>query len=162
MGLMRLRPLVLTVRASLCAPSRRLAAVFATAAFAVLALGAAPVLAATAFPKLGQINGPAPGSSFGHLDSESVAVNDSNGHVLVADSGVGLVYDFTSASDTSPAVWNGESTPAKSFGGGLISVAVDNASGDVYVADTTHLVIDKFDASGNLIASFGDTSPTLN
>ena len=41
-------------------------------------------------------------------------------------------------------------------------MAVDNASGDFYVADTFHEVIDKFDASGALIESFGDTTPTPN
>jgi hypothetical protein len=109
------------------------------------------------------ITGPTPGQSFGRLGSQSVAVNDSNGHILVADSRSGLVYDFASASDTAPAVWDGSETPASSFGAAneqgfhFISVAVDNSSGDVYVADTADLVIDKFDASGKLIATYGDS-----
>ena len=125
-------------------------------------LSASAANAAVIFPNLGQISGPEPGQPFGHLDSNSVAVNDFNNHILVADSSAGLVYDFSSASDTAPKVIDGSSTPAGSFGGGAVSVAVDNASGDFYVADTAHEVIDKFDASGALIESFGDTTPTPN
>jgi DNA-binding beta-propeller fold protein YncE len=83
-------------------------------------------------------------------------VNPSNGHILVADSGVGRVYDFSSATDETPVVWDGSGTPAGSFGEGPVAVAVDNATGDVYVSDATHLVVDKFDPAGNLISSFGD------
>jgi DNA-binding beta-propeller fold protein YncE len=100
-------------------------------------------------------------SSFDSLLAQSVGINEKNGHVLVADSGRGLVYDFSSTSDTAPDVWDGSTTPSGSFGGsgGLVSVAVHSATGDVYVADKTHAVIDKFDQNGNLIASFGDTLP---
>ena len=126
---------------------------------AVLVLGVGSASALTAFPSLGRLSGPAPGQSFGRLNSGSVAVNDFNGHVFVADSQVGRVYDFASAGDTAPVVWDGSGTPAGSFGVDRVSVAVDDASGDVYVADTTHLVVNKFDASGALIESFGDSSP---
>jgi hypothetical protein len=122
------------------------------AAAALLAL-AAP--SAFALSNLGQLSG-----TFGQLNSESVAVNDANGHILVADSAVGLVYDYASASDTSPTTWDGSNTPAGSFGGGAVAVAADNSTGDVYVADATDAVIDKFDSSGALIASFGDTTPS--
>jgi phosphodiesterase/alkaline phosphatase D-like protein len=100
--------------------------------------------------------------SFNFLLANSVAVNNHNGHVYVADSGTGEVYDFTSPTDPSPSAWNGSKTPAGSFGGGHVSVAVDNSTGDVYVADRNHKVIDKFDENGNLITSFGDTTPSLN
>src|SRR5262249_44575200 len=63
--------------------------------------------------------------------------------------------------DTSPTEWDGSNTPAGSFGG-HVSVAVDNSNGDVYVADGNHAVIDKFDQSGNLITTFGDTTPSPN
>ena len=128
----------------------------------MLALGVSSASAAMVFPSLGQISGPSSVSTFSELSAGSVAVDNANGHILVADSGTGLVYDFVSASDTSPTIWNGSSTPAGSFGGGPVSVAVDNASGDIYVGDRTHAVVDKFDSSGNLIASFGDTSPAAN
>jgi hypothetical protein len=119
----------------------------------------------TAFPRLGLIEGPGSGSHFGALLRESVAVDDFNGHILVADSAAGLVYDFSSPSDTHPVVWDGSSTPAGSFGGQAVTVAVDNTTGDVYVAnsaDSTHLAVDKFDATGKLITTFGDNSPTAN
>jgi hypothetical protein len=130
---------------------------------ALLALTAAPALASTTtFTPIGEISGPGVGVPFGSLKSESVAVNDHNGHVYVADSSAGLVYDFASPLDTMPTVWNGSGTPMHSFGGGGVAVAVDNASGDVYVADSTDRVIDKFDQNGTLIASFGDTAPAPN
>ena len=95
--------------------------------------------------------------SFSQLLTESVGFDETTGHIYVADSGRGQVYDFASASDTAPAVWSGTNTPSGSFGEGDVAVAVYSATGDVYVADKTHAVIDKFDSSGNLIASFGDT-----
>ena len=91
------------------------------------------------------------------LYAESVAVDDHNGHIYVADSNSGEILDYSSASDTSPELWTGFNTPAGSFGGGKVSVAVDNSTGDVYVANPNGRVIDKFDQNGNLITSFGDT-----
>jgi DNA-binding beta-propeller fold protein YncE len=125
----------------------------------MFALAASSALALEAFPRLGQISGPAPGVPFQRRHSGAVAVDDFNGHVLVADSGVDKVYDFASVSDTAPAVWDGSNAPAGSFGGneGDLKLAVDNATGAVYVADDTHHVVDKFDAAGKLMASFGDS-----
>jgi hypothetical protein len=121
---------------------------------------ASPAQGALVFKSSGQIAGPAPGEHFGTLDPESVAVNDSNGHILVADSSKGVVYDFSSLADTTAEVWEGTTTPAKSFGHGRVSVAVDQSTGDVYVSDATDMVVDKFDATGKLITSFGDSTPT--
>jgi DNA-binding beta-propeller fold protein YncE len=120
---------------------------------------AGPASAALVFEPNGTIAGSG-GGAFSQLNSESVAVNDSNGHILVADSGVGLVYEFTSAVDSSPATWDGSTTPSGSFGGGRLAVAVDNSSGDVYVLDSTDGVVDKFDATGALIGAFGDSTPS--
>ena len=89
--------------------------------------------------------------AIGQLLAESVAVSNKNGHIYVADSGRGKIYDYSSTSDKEPAVWNGENTPKESFGGEHLSIAIDNTSGDVYVADRAHAVIDKFDENGNLI-----------
>ena len=130
---------------------------------AALVFVTTPALAALHFPpSANQIAGPSMGNPFSQLKSESVAVNDSNGHVLVAESGTGLVYDFTSAADVTPTTWDGSGTPAGSFGGASVAVAVDNATGDVYVADATHAVVDKFDAAGSLITTFGDTTPAVD
>jgi hypothetical protein len=143
------------------APSFRLIGLLALAT-ASLALTASSASAFVAYAKLGKIAGPAPGETFSQLKSESVAVNDKNGHVYVADSGTHRVYDFASSSATSAeAVWDGTATPAGEWTGNL-ALAVDNTSGDVYVADSTAKVIEKFDQNGNLIAFFGDTEPSPN
>jgi hypothetical protein len=137
-------------------------AVLAGAAAAILLVVASSqdAFAVVKFPSLGRITGPAPAGAFKRLGAEASAVNGFNGHIYIADSGNGRVYNFASPSDTSPEVWDGSSTHAGSFGEGVLSVAVDNETGDVYVADLTHLVIDKFDVSGNLITAFGDSKPT--
>jgi NHL repeat len=94
---------------------------------------------------------------FNGLYPDSVAVSGKNSHIYVADSGRGAIFDFTSKTDNTPDRWNGTTTPSGSFGGEHVSVAVDNTTGDVFVADRAHKVIDKFDQDGNLIASFGDS-----
>jgi DNA-binding beta-propeller fold protein YncE len=99
-------------------------------------------------------------SSFSSLLAQSVAVSDKNHHIYVADSGRGVIYDYLSRLDKNPARWNGSTTPKGSFGGSFLSVAVDNTTGDVYVADRTDAVIEKFDEDGNLITTFGDSSPS--
>ncbi len=99
---------------------------------------------------------------FNGVRPDGIAVNDKNHHVYVADSGRGAVYDFTSNADKTPTRWNGTNTPKGSFGGGVVAVAADNSTGDIYVADANDKVIDKFDENGNLIASFGDTTPSAN
>jgi DNA-binding beta-propeller fold protein YncE len=152
-----------------CRVSTRLAGALVLT-LATLAFGATSAEAAVQFPVLGEVSGPAAGERFGSFNSESVAVNDFNGHVMVADSGAHVVYDFVSAADTAPAVWSGAAVPvgslgAGSFGGGHVSVAVDSESGDVYVADTVDLVIDKFDAEGNYLCQItglgsASSSPT--
>ena len=133
----------------------RIGALILAVSSAALLVLAPTAPAAQKYQQLGMLSG----GNFSFLSAESVAVNDKNGHIYVADSGRGQVLDYTSASDTSPTAWSGSTTPSGSFGE-HISVAVDNASGDVYVADRSHKVIDKFDEDGNLIASFGDTEPT--
>jgi hypothetical protein len=140
--------------------SLRLLAVIAFALAAFLALAATPAIAAPGYKEIGEIAGTGTGR-FGSLRSESITVNPKDGHILVADSSDGLVYDFASTSDTSPVIWEGTNTPAGSFGGGRVAVAVDHSTGDVYVSDTTHAVIDKFDESGALIEGFGDTENEL-
>ena len=98
-------------------------------------------------------------TGFENLLAQGIAVSDKNDHIYVADSGRGVVFDFSSTTDKVADRWEGGATPAGSFGGSRVSVAVDNGTGDVYVADRTHGVIDKFDEGGNLITSFGDSEP---
>ena len=101
-------------------------------------------------------------TGFENLLAEGIAVSDKNGHIYVADSGRGVIFDFSSTTDKAGDRWDGSTTPIGSFGGSRVSVAVDNGTGDVYVADRNHGVIDKFDENGNLITSFGDSEPTHN
>jgi DNA-binding beta-propeller fold protein YncE len=124
---------------------------------AFLALAASPAFAVVL--PAGEIAGSAPGVPFSSLKSESVAVSDFDGHIYVADSGTHRIYDFASALDTAPTVWDGTATPTGEFQGSL-SVAVDNTTGDVYVGDSSVGVIDEFGPDGNLITGFGDTTPT--
>lgn len=99
---------------------------------------------------------------FSQLLAESAAVSDKNHHIYVADSGRGVVFDYKSPTDKEPARWNGSNTPLETFGGEHLSVAVDNSSGDVYVANRENHVIDKFTEDGELITTFGDSKPSPN
>jgi len=57
--------------------------------------------------------------------------------------------------------FDGSETPAKSFGGAS-GVAVDQSGGDVYVADITNNVVDKFDALGKYLCQItGSSLPSL-
>jgi sugar lactone lactonase YvrE len=93
--------------------------------------------------------------------SEGVAVSGKNGHIYATDSDAGKVYDYESTFDKTPGIWTGSTTPAGSFGE-RVSVAVDDTTGDVYVGDVSHDVVVKFDEAGNLITSFGDSTPSAD
>jgi DNA-binding beta-propeller fold protein YncE len=120
-----------------------------------LVFGSAGALAAFSYPFDGQLV-PA-GGSFGSLEAGSVAVDDANGHTYVADSGSGVVDVFETVSGTQLASWSGSAasnppgTPVGSFGGGQVAVAVNNATGDVYVLDSTDSVVDVFEPSGGYV-----------
>jgi DNA-binding beta-propeller fold protein YncE len=83
----------------------------------------------------------------------SIAVSGFNGHLYVADFLGGRVFEFD-ASGSYVATWTGSDTPAQSFEPGELSVAVDDASGDVYITDPGHKVTDVFDPSGGYLAQF--------
>ena len=147
----------LTVRGEV--RGRGVAARYRLALFGLLGLAllplasASPAAAALKYQQSGNFT-----NGFNFLINNSVAVNDHNGHIYVADSGASNVQDFASPSDTSPAIWEGSNTP-HGFFGGHVSVAADNSNGDVYVADGNHRAIVKFDENGNLITGFGDGTP---
>jgi len=137
-------------------------------AVAALLLSATPALAVKKYAPVGEIPPAYPANqswiprTFNQILAESVAVSDKNHHIYVADSGRGAIYDYKSTSDNEPARWNGEKTPAGSFGGAHLSVAADNTTGDVYVANRENHVIDKFTENGELITTFGDSEPSPN
>ena len=89
----------------------------------------------------------------------STAVNDTSGDLYVADSGSGeeevapVVYVF-SPEGKWLSTMTGSNTPAESFGeeGGSVHVAVNQASGDIYVADQEHGVVDRFNSEGEYIS----------
>ena len=118
------------------------------------------------------------GSGAGQLmNPQDVAVDNSNGEVYVVDTGNHRVVTFESSGKFLAAWGWGVSDGQKTgelctsscqagipgSGAGQFTtptfIAVDNSTGpsagDVYVADTADNVVQKFDASGNLINSWG-------
>jgi DNA-binding beta-propeller fold protein YncE len=131
----------------------RRAAVVLAGVLVLGALGAGSAFGALSYPFAGQL-APA-GGSFEH-EVQGIAVGDANGQTYVAESG-GVVNVFETASGTQLTSWNGSAasnppgTPAGSFGGGELAVAADNASGRVYVLDSTNDVVDVLDSAGGYV-----------
>ncbi len=101
---------------------------------------------------LSQITGAStPAGSFSEV--RSMAVDDVSGDLLVADSGGGVVYVFDAATGAYLETWSGSAAsnppgaPSGSFGQGP-SVAVNDASGDVYVSDESDGVVDELESTG--------------
>jgi DNA-binding beta-propeller fold protein YncE len=124
---------------------------------AALALSSTPASAALTYPFDGEL-APA-GGSFGFMGANSVAVDDSNGDTYVANEPG--VIDVFGSTGTQLASIEGSLTPARSFGGGRVSVAANNGTGDVYVLDTTDNVVDEFDSAGDYLCQItGATTPS--
>jgi DNA-binding beta-propeller fold protein YncE len=116
----------------------------------------------------GTFTSPAQGSSAGQIGSfaAAVAVDPTNGDLLVADPGNNLVdrYDSTGAFKSS---FDGSTSPEGAFTG-LLDVNAD-PSGNVLVVDQNGDVVlgggssrvERFDASGNYLASFPVPAPGL-
>jgi hypothetical protein len=109
------------------------------------------------------------GSTFGKEGSGSgefkepsgVAVNEVAlgfaGDVYVVDAGNNRVQWFSPEGKEFKGVFDGTATPAKSFSSPN-AIAIDNSTnaldpsiGDVYVVDSGHNVVDKFDPEGNYL-----------
>lgn len=119
-------------------------------------VGASPALAATEYPYLSQINGSATAlGSFNYVIS--IASDDFNGDTYVADydyeTGANVVYVFATSTGGYLETLDGSNTPAGSFGG-RVSVAADNATGEVYVADAGDEVVDILSSSGAYVGQF--------
>ena len=101
------------------------------------------------------------GADFSGSYIRGVAVDDSTQTLYVADSGP-VVVDVFNNMGAFVAKWTGSTTPSGSFSNGYDSVAVDNStgpsSGDVYVTDSGHELIDKLDPSGNPVNFTGSAS----
>jgi DNA-binding beta-propeller fold protein YncE len=106
------------------------------------------------YPFLGQLTGFSGGGQYS--SAASVAVDEKSGDTLVADWGSGEIKVFD-ASRKLVASWNGSvgsnppGTPSGSFGGQLVSVAVNNATGEVYVVDEPDGVVDILSSTGAYI-----------
>lgn len=93
--------------------------------------------------------------------TNGVAVDDLNGHLYVSDVNPSVVYEFD-ATGSYLSTWSGSNTPAGSFGGeAFLSVAADDANGNVYVTTTITGepnpgvgVTDAFDSSGAYVTQF--------
>lgn len=138
-------------------PSGRVAAAFA-ALVAALAIGAAPAAAKVLHRSEGIFNSTnAPGGALGEALA-GAAVDQATGAVYVLESklfesGNGVVDKFDGEGAYAGVQITGAATPQGSFSFGLTAgVAVDNSlgvhSGDVYVADTEHHVVDRFSSAG--------------
>jgi DNA-binding beta-propeller fold protein YncE len=113
----------------------------------VLGVLASPAFAKFSHPFDGQLasaSGP-----FEVVRPNGIAVDDSSGNTYVASPGV--VDVFETSSETQLASLDGAATPAGSFGGGELTVAANNATGDVYVLDSADNVVDEFNAAGSFV-----------
>ncbi len=102
---------------------------------------------------------------FGGLGVNSVAVDDGDEKTYVADSGSGAVDVFETSSGTQLVSLDGSLTPAGSFGGGReqVAVAANDATGDVYVLDSTNNVVDVFDSAGGYVCQItGAATPSVS
>jgi DNA-binding beta-propeller fold protein YncE len=130
-------------------------------------VGAGAAFGALAYPFVGQLA--ASPEPFGYLSAGSVAVDAVNGDRYVADSGTGAVDVFSEAG-VQLAGLNGALTPSGSFGPGgvsnggpgptgYVSVAANDGTGDVYVLDSTHGVVDVFSAVGDFVCQITGRTP---
>lgn len=124
-----------------------------------------------------------PDGSFGFFEQEGsliaadpIAVDGSSGpnggDIYVADLAHGVVNRFDEDGSYVCQV-TGRAVPSASECGGLAgsatpaggisptAVAVDAASGDLYVADGAHAVVDVFDSSGHFVRQIADSHLTL-
>ena len=136
-----------------------------------LALGSlgssASALASTGYVSAGSFG--AKGSGAGQLNAPGgVAVDNSSGDVYVYDAGNRRVEWFNATGSKFEGQFNGSTSPTGQFAapatsteysarGTLFNLAVDNdpsspSTGDVYVVDPGHNVIDKFSAAGTYLS----------
>jgi hypothetical protein len=123
----------------------------ALATVGVLAFTSAPAFAGNGYENVTTTFGSG-GSGPGQFkEPTSIAVNDTTEDVYVLDNGNDRIEYFSFNATTKvyeyKGQFNGSATPAKSF---LKpdQIAVDQTTGDVYVADAGHDVIDRFSATG--------------
>jgi hypothetical protein len=125
--------------------------VLCVAVLGSLALGAGSAQAHVAHEKISEF------SSHGSVPT-GVAVNQSTSNVYVANFETSNIFEFNS---TGTEVLHGEApitgadTPSGSFGGHL-NIAVDSSTGDLYVPDEVHGVVDKLTSEGVFICELNE------
>jgi DNA-binding beta-propeller fold protein YncE len=134
----------------------------ACAVVAVVVLWSSPALAAREHTFVGSFG--EEGAGAGQFSNPAgVAVNEASGDVYVVDRGHNRVEHFT-AERTFVGQFDGSAAPTGAFSSPE-AIAIDNSTnpldpsaGDVYVADTGHNVIDKFDAAGTYLGQITETT----
>ncbi len=86
-------------------------------------------------------------------EPNGAAVSSGSGQVLIADSAKGAIYTY-SPTGSFEAKLNGTGSPNGSFRGkegeegNVAAVAIDQATGDIYVAEAERHVVSQYDATG--------------
>jgi DNA-binding beta-propeller fold protein YncE len=127
------------------------------------ALGAGSAFAVLSYPPDGVLS-PASGAFGSELGANSVAVDEANGDTYVADRRAGVVDVFDTATGASLGGLDSSLTPSGSFGGGPpLAVAVNSATGAVYVSDAADNVVDVFDGAGGYVCQImGSSAPSAS
>ena len=133
--------------------ARKIVLVALVALAAGLAFSPVCAFAGLRYPLVRQLTG-FPAARFGSVGS--VAVDEKTGQTLVGDWGSGVVEVFGSTGNrvvswNGSAVTNSPGTPSGSFGGGFVSVAVNNTTGDIYIVDTNEAVVDILSGTGEYL-----------
>ncbi len=138
-------------------------------ALSALALAGAPAGAKVVHQSEGSFDGSdAPEGPLGGF-LVSAAVDQGSGDIYVLESnffglGKGVIDKFDAKGVYAGVQITGAGTPQGSFGLGFGSgVAVDNSlgvnNGDVYVADTEHGIVDRFDKEGKFVCQITGKTP---
>lgn len=95
---------------------------------------------------------------FGHTLYSGLAVDQASGDVFVGDAASGrpTVVDKFGPAGEFLLQFGGEHTPQKSFytNGPALALAVDPSTGNVFVADRKHDVVDEFSGAGQYLNQF--------
>ena len=89
-------------------------------------------------------------------EPNAITLDGATGRVLVADAASGAIYPFTETG-TAEEPLKGKGSPYGSFAGreddeeNVEGVAVDEASGDIYVSEAEHQAISQYDSAGEWV-----------
>ena len=106
------------------------------------------------------------GNGLAGAEYSGLAVDATSGRVLSFDAAHGQVAVFNPGAATPVSTFDGSGTPEGSIGAGIAgtALAIDQASGHVFVYDGSHNVVPEFKADGTYVTqvsdSFVDGSPS--